>query len=222
MSESNQHIPEEISCDSQVFDLAYHPHANFIAIGEVSGKISIFKLSESDDDENLLLFDNHKHKQSCRGLLFTQDGQSLYSISSDKSILSIDANGKRKFHLKKAHDDAINKIIALNESNIFATGDDSGIIKVWDARTSMNEVMKWSLHEDYISGLTYHEASNTLISVGGDATLCTYDLRNTSESFRSDDQEDELHCVEHLKNGKKVVCGTQEGVLLIFSWGKCK
>ena len=35
-----------------------------------------------------------------------------------------------------------------------------------------------------------------------------------------EDADDELSCVVVLKSGKKVVCGSQLGVLTIFSWGK--
>ena len=35
-----------------------------------------------------------------------------------------------------------------------------------------------------------------------------------------EDADDELSCVVMLKSGKKVVCGSQLGVLTIFSWGQ--
>ena len=35
-----------------------------------------------------------------------------------------------------------------------------------------------------------------------------------------EDADDELSCVMVLKSGKKVVCGSQLGVLTIFSWGQ--
>jgi len=33
-----------------------------------------------------------------------------------------------------AHDEAINSIIHIEDSHIIATGDDDGIVKVWDLR----------------------------------------------------------------------------------------
>ena len=52
-------------------------------------------------------------------------------------------------------------------------------------------------------------------------SLAAYDLRKPNEKNveRSDDQEAEITCIETMKHGKKVVCGTQDGVMLIFSWG---
>ena len=52
--------------------------------------------------------------------------------------------------------------------------------------------------------------------------MAIYDLRKPSEKNveRSDDQEAEITCIETVKHGKKVVCGTQDGVMLFFSWGR--
>lgn len=137
-------IPDEIVCETQIFDICFHPLASYLAVGQVSGAVDVFLISE---DSNAHVLSIHKHKKSCRGLMFSEDGQTLYSISSDKSILAVDASGTKKFHHKKAHDDAINKIVSLGEDNVFATGDDSGVVKVWDVRTSVAEVKRWSLHE---------------------------------------------------------------------------
>jgi hypothetical protein len=105
------------------------------------------------------------------------------------------------------------------EQNTLVTGDDTGIVKLWDLR-SQKEIAKYHLHEDFISSFTYDSDRHTLLSVGGDATLCAYDLRKKNESFRSDDQEAELQCVQIIKGGRKVVCGTQEGVIIVFSWNR--
>jgi WD repeat-containing protein 55 len=78
--------------------------------------------------------------------------------------------------------------------------------------------------QEFISGLAYDADSYNLISVAGDATLCAYDIRQSGTTFRSDEQESEITCVDFIKDNRKVICGTQEGVVLIFSvgrWGDC-
>jgi WD repeat-containing protein 55 len=84
-------------------------------------------------------------------------------------------------------------------------------------------------------------SDNTLLSTSADGTLVVYDLRMTSSSNgnnvnnsnnpshetslpygvlrQSDPQDDELLSLCIMKNGRKVVCGTTEGVLSIFSYG---
>lgn len=53
----------------------------------------------------------------------------------------------------------------------------------------------------------------------GDGRLSVYDLRKNVLAGKSDELDDELLSVSVIKNGKKVVCGSQDGVLVIFSWG---
>jgi hypothetical protein len=50
--------------------------------------------------------------------------------------------------------------------------------------------------------------------------LASYDLKKHSNFQRSDDQEAELSCICLIKHNKKIVCGTQDGVLLVFSVNK--
>jgi WD40 repeat protein len=104
-------------------------------------------------------------------------------------------------------------------------------------------VADWKVHDDYISALQYNEADSneapTLLATSADGSLSVYDLRIVSQSAatclkykstntqqlppgvvrRSDPQDDELLSLCILKHGKKVVCGTAEGVLAIFSYG---
>ena len=107
-------------------------------------------------------------------------------------------------------------------------------------------VADWKLHDDYISAIQHNDAdtdeAHTLLATSADGSLSVYDMRVASQSFamsalkfssqstetqklppgvvrRSDPQDDELLSLCLLKNGKKVVCGTAEGVLSIFSYG---
>ena len=89
-------------------------------------------------------------------------------------------------------------------------------------------VLSWKQSKDYISSFANSEDGNTLLATSADGTLSVFDLRKASTSNvlqnqqavrTSDPQDDELLALTTMKNGKKVVCGTQEGVLAIWSWG---
>jgi WD40 repeat protein len=68
--------------------------------------------------------------------------------------------------------------------------------------------------------MEHTEDESTLLVTSADGSLSVYDLRNQSTAVRkSDNQEDELLSIKLMKNGKKVVCGTGEGVLSVFSYG---
>jgi WD40 repeat protein len=128
----------------------------------------------------------------------------------------------------------------FQQSPTLVTGDDEGGVRVWDERmlgksSSGNSklkrphgcVLSWKENDDYISALEHSDDGHTLLATSADGRLSVFDMRmatsgtNTHQKpFRlSDDQGDELLSVRIMKNGKKVVCGTHEGVLAVFSWG---
>jgi WD repeat-containing protein 55 len=135
-----------------------------------------------------------------------------------------------------------------NSTTILATGDDLGGVRIWDERIRAGAtsapshaassrkgapqgcVLSWKENSDYISDMELSQDGNTLLASSADGRLSIFDLRMAQDpsiktkpdqkSFRlSDDQDDELLSLKIMKNGKKVVCGTQEGVLSVFSWG---
>lgn len=109
---------------------------------------------------------------------------------------------------------------------LLVSGDDGGCIRLWDVRKKGRCVLSWNDHTDYISAFEHNEDGTMLLASSADCTLSAMDLRKAmnpqtrkESARRSDDQEDELLSMTILKNGRKVVCGTQEGVLAVWSWG---
>lgn len=98
------------------------------------------------------------------------------------------------------------------------TGDDDGVIKLWDLRKK-KMCFEWKENEDFISSLTIDEESNLALATGGDGYLSVIHLRRGDLEARSDNVEDELLSLAIIKNKKKVVTGTQSGVLAIWNWG---
>jgi WD40 repeat protein len=102
-------------------------------------------------------------------------------------------------------------------------------------------VLSWKESTDYISALEHSDDGNTLLATSADGTLSVFDIRKASTSNLlqntrnaaggtnnnaangvvrvSDPQDDELLSLLLMKNGRKVVAGTQQGVLAIWSWG---
>jgi WD40 repeat protein len=138
----------------------------------------------------------------------------------------------------------IHEMPAKKTHSLMVTGDEAGGVRLWDPRlcsshgnnnsfksTSSTQkptgcVHSWKQHDDYVSGIEHSSDGNTLVVSSADCTLSVYDLRMASQTQdrekvvrRSDDQEDELLSVKIIKNGRKVVAGTGEGVLNVWSWG---
>ena len=194
-----------------------------LAAGLVSGVVELWSASKEGTHEKRLHID--AHEQSVRCVAFAGDsGKLLCSGSLDKSLLfsDIGANGKEAWKQAGAHDAGLDCATRLSD-NIVATGDEEGDVKIWDIRQKKctSEI---SEHSDIVYSIETYEKKDTktLFSTSGDGTLGVHELRmNGKCSFvrASDDQEDELLSLQVIKGGKKVVVGTQEGILDIWSWG---
>jgi len=218
--DGEEEVPDELECSELVFDLSFHPQADVFACGLVSGAVELYRYGVGHGANTLLMRCEHSSDgSSCRGVQFNADGTLLYTIGADRVLQSLDATGAKTKVFNGAHSDRLSRMFLISE-HILATGDDSGEVKVWDFRTSQGEVMSWHLHEDFVSSLAYSEERSTLLSCAGDATLGVYDLRNPANTARSDDQEAELQCLSIMKGGRKVLAGTQDGVILVFSWDR--
>jgi WD40 repeat protein len=59
----------------------------------------------------------------------------LATGGKDKRLGFVDTNGSIVHIQKKAHDDSISKVFFMNNQNL-VSGDDSGVVKIWDLRFS--------------------------------------------------------------------------------------
>ncbi|KAH7106866.1 WD40 repeat-like protein [Auriculariales sp. MPI-PUGE-AT-0066] len=214
----------DIAVGNQVFDVAFHPSDDVVLAGLLTGQVTATKYNP--DGEHTPLWDIRPTKRSCRGLAFSYDGARIYSVSKDRAIHVLDPNLGTVLEAKlAAHESPINRV-ALAMPNMLATGDDDGIIKLWDTR-NLSEIREYKQHFDFISDFLWLEDKKHLVATSGDGTLSVMDVRaSKTEPFaQSEDQEDELLSIVPIKGGQKVVVGTQLGILSIFNrksgWGDC-
>uniref|UniRef100_A0A0E0EFK9 Uncharacterized protein n=1 Tax=Oryza meridionalis TaxID=40149 RepID=A0A0E0EFK9_9ORYZ len=194
------------------FDLAFHPSSPLVATSLITGELYLFRYAAESQPERL--FAAKAHKESCRAVRFVESGNG----SADCSILASDVEtGKPIARLEDAHENGINRLVCLTETTV-ASGDDEGCIKVWDTR-ERSCCNNFHCHEDYISDMTYVSDSDQILATSGDGTLSVSNLRRNKVKSQSEFSEDELLSVVVMKNGKKVVCGTPSGALLLYSWG---
>ncbi|MEW5309101.1 MAG: hypothetical protein WDW38_001010 [Sanguina aurantia] len=136
---------------------------------------------------------------------FTSDGLQIITGGSDKSINIFDTHtGALVSEYGVAHQDNVSRVFALPAGefgSLVASGDEGGELKLWDLRAGKH-VMVNTKHNDYISGFCHHARERCLLAVSGDGTLSVHDLRQ--------------------RVGKKVVVGSQSGVLNLYSWGYWK
>lgn len=212
----------EINLQSVPFDLDFHPSSPIVATGLINGRLLLHRYSEDSQPKRLLKI--RAHRKSCRAVRFVNSGSAILTASPDCSILATDVeSGTEIIRFKKAHGAAVNRLVNLTETTI-ASGDDGGCIKVWDTR-QRSCCNTFDADEDlvseptFISDMTYVPDSMQLLASSGDGTLSVCSLRKNKVQHRSEFAEDALLSVVTMKNGRKVVCGTESGALLLYSWG---
>ncbi|KAJ6867313.1 WD repeat-containing protein 55-like [Populus alba x Populus x berolinensis] len=206
----------EIDLGKVPFTMDFHPSDNLVTAGLITGDLHLYRFNADSSPQRLL--EIHAHSESCRAARFINDGHAIITGSSDRSILATDLEtGSPIARLENAHEDAIFSLINLTESTV-ATGDDQGCVKVWDTR-QRSCCNSFNVHDDYVSDMTFASDSMKLLSTSGDGTLSVCNLRTNKIQSQSEFSEEELLSVVIMKNGRKVICGTQNGTLLLYSWG---
>ncbi|KAG9457660.1 hypothetical protein H6P81_002168 [Aristolochia fimbriata] len=209
----------EVNLGKIPFDVDFHPSSSLVAAGLISGDLLLYRYAEDSLPQRL--WNVHAHDESCRAVRFVDSGRTLVTASPDCSILATDVEtGKTVARLEDAHGAALSRLINLAETT-FASGDDDGCIKVWDTRlrTCCNTFIA---HEEYVSDMSFVSDSMQLLGTSGDGTLSICNLRKNKVQSRSEFSEDELLSIVVMKNGRKVVCGSQTGALFLYSWGYFK
>ncbi|KAG2452850.1 hypothetical protein HYH02_002195 [Chlamydomonas schloesseri] len=168
--------------------------------------------------------DDEDEAPSCRAVCFMPGGGGhdwLLAGYSDKAVRAYDVStGKIVHEYGCEHDQQVSRVYGLECSpGVFASGDEEGLVLLWDSRAA-KPIYRYTQHTDYITDMTLHAKDQCLVVTSGDATLSVHDLRKRKARARSeDDNDDELLSCCCVKGGKKVVAGTQSGVLHLYSWG---
>lgn len=176
-SKTLKHEPPDVYLDEHIMDVKFSPVANVLALGQITGEVRVYTYNEKQNKE-MLKFDYHT--ESCRQVVFSPDGNLLYTSSSDGSI-GVVSNGKLEGRLVAAHPSPINSLIHIENNTILASGDDDGMIKIWDLRQAgsqgMGCVMKIEEHEGTVMDLKTNDSGKLLLSASSDGHLGVFDLR---------------------------------------------
>lgn len=133
-------------------DMQLSPTANVVALAQVTGHVRVYSYSETETKEQMT-FDYHE--DSCRAIEFSPDGNMIYTGSKDMSLAVI-TNGNMAGRILEAHPCPIHCIRHIENGNILATGDDDGLIRIWDLRAAPKGkkhaiAMEFNDHEGTVS-----------------------------------------------------------------------
>ena len=200
--------PPDIYLDNHIMDLRFSPVANVLALGQVTGEVRVYSYREKETKQQLHF---QYHQESCRQVVFSPDGNMLYTSSSDGSI-GVVSNGVLEGRLMKAHPCPINTLMHIENNVVIASGDDDGLIKIWDLRLAGQKkacVMELNEHNGTVMDMKMNDEGNMLLSCANDGHLGVFDLRKGGELYAmSDNFEEDLTALVICKYGKKVLVST--------------
>ncbi|CAH1391661.1 unnamed protein product [Nezara viridula] len=203
-----------IKSDDLFTNLSFHPSMDLITVSCLSGNIEIYSYAV---EENTLKGTIEAHTKACRAVEFSDDGTTIYSVGKDKNIVISDLERlDMKMFIDNAHHVALTTIIAPDD-NILSTGDEEGVIKIWDTRFSQTPTMKFHDLQDYVSCITSKD-SYKIACTSGDGTLTSYDLRTKKKLQQSAPFETDLTCCTSTRSNTMIVCGTMTGQFLFYKW----
>ncbi|XP_068133908.1 WD repeat-containing protein 55 isoform X2 [Hyperolius riggenbachi] len=208
--------PSDITFEAAVNTISFHPTRDIMAAGDIDGDVFVYSYSCAEEG-NVELWSSGHHLKSCRDSAFSSDGQQLFTVSKDKSIHILNVEeGKLVKRITKAHDCALNSLLVIDE-NLFATGDESGMLKVWDLRRG-TAFMEMKNHEEYISDMVIDQNKKILLTASGDGTMGVFNIKRRRFELLSEYQSGDLTSLSIMKRGKKVACGSSEGTIYLFNW----
>ena len=205
--------------DKKIYDIQFYNETTLTS-GDVSGdinyysidteciarKINSISLSESVEDPSSVFAINHS------------DNLTLAGLSNGEAVLMNNSNIAHRYQVKEKDEEiSVSKIQFINE-NLFAAGDNEGKVSIFDIRTNKKIISLKEQVEEITQLAHCEEHEHFLLSSSIDGSLAVYDLRKHSLYALSDCIEEEINCMQIMKGGNKVVCGTGEGNIAIFNW----
>jgi len=210
----SRNAPPDIKLSEMVTDISFHPESHVIAVANIDGDISLFKYN---NDKNVLQKKLKVHKKTVRAIEFDSDGRHLFSAAKDKSLKVLDVEIQEiKYKMLKCHDSALYSVKPIDE-NLCVTGDEDGVVKLWDLRTCKS-VMECRKFDEFVSSFAVSDDGKTLVAGSGEGTIQSFNLRGRRPDIQSEVYKGEMNCLGTVKSGTKLVAGSSSGTLYMFNW----
>lgn len=196
---------------------------NLLCTCDIGSNINYYSITK-DDTGNTLTYtktDSIKLKGSS---IFSIDYKADMTLAGmeDGSISIFKHNKPIYSSIPKENEnqDSISKCRFITE-NLFAIGEGSGRVVLYDirAKPKSKPIATFKEQGEEITDVAYSDSREEyLLSSSIDGTLCVYDIRKMKLYALSDCIEEEINCLQIVKDGAKVACGTGEGNIALFNW----
>jgi len=155
----------------EVLTLKFSPNGSCLASGSSDESILVWRVSSLECENHMML---KGHRNSITEIQWTEDGENIVSCSPDYSVRIWDA-WKGELKRKMKHDSIVNSCFPAKKSNIIVSGDDEGIVNIWDSRVKLPVL---SMFDPFpITAVSFSEDEHTIYCGGVDNSIKVWDLR---------------------------------------------
>ncbi|SPO06160.1 related to WD repeat-containing protein jip5 [Cephalotrichum gorgonifer] len=203
---------------------ALHPTEPIVTVGLYNGRVQSFRLpatgrpSVDDMAKGTIetLWETRRHKQGCRALGYTPDGNAMFSAGADGFVKHFESRTGRvisKLNIPTYHNAPDHpSILHALDANHLLLGCDSGALHVFDVRANglaSRPARTTNPHGDCVSSINPVQAfedeyllkpasgpPRQFVTTGG-STIAVSDIR-TDKVVESEDQEDDLLCATYV------------------------
>ncbi|XP_033201409.1 WD repeat-containing protein 55 homolog [Bombus vancouverensis nearcticus] len=214
----NTNHPPPIKTEDHVVDICFHPNSNMMAVADIAGDVYLFKYNNTETD---LISTLELHLKACRDIEFNDSGTTLFSTAKDLCVMLTDLETEKLIRLyENAHEKPIYTMTVIGE-HMFATGDDDGVVKMWDLRQRENKpIFSLKKMEDYVSAIVTNKEGKYLVCASGDGCLTTFNIPGKKLHVQSEEYQEELTCLGLFKYETKILVGTGKGKMYVYNWGE--
>ncbi|XP_066590244.1 WD repeat-containing protein 55 homolog [Prorops nasuta] len=214
--ELHRNHPPTITVEDFVVDICFHPEEDLITLANIVGDVLLYKYN---NDETTLVSTLELHLKACRCIKFSNDGKTLFSTAKDLSIMLTDLETEKlKRVYEEAHEQPVYSMTIIGE-NTFATGDDDGVVKLWDLRQQGSQpIFSIKKMEDYVSDMITNNEGKYLVCSSGDGSLTSFNLPAKKVHIQSIEYDEELTCLGLFKSERKLLTASSKGAMYVFNW----
>ncbi|MBL3561601.1 NB-ARC domain-containing protein [Rhodovulum sulfidophilum] len=189
----------------QVQSVAWNPEGDLVVSGAGAGDQSV-RLWDIEGQQQLRILG--KHKERVRWVTFDRSGESVVSVSHDKSFGLWALDGDEVRFLEGQHPTAILTVDVHHSKGLIATASQDRFLRVFDLATG-NLDCKIEAHNRWLKGAFWHPTEDWIVTASDDETVSIWRHR--------DHDLEHLRTIEGFTNGARSAAFSPDGRKLVVA-----
>lgn len=159
----------------EIYTGRFHPSGNWMASAGMERLIYLWEVYGECANVSIMT----GHTGAILQLVFSEDGDTIFTASTDKTIGVFDTMTGQRLKRMKGHNGMVNSVnAARNDRPFIVSGGDDSTVKVWDRR-QRNPVHNFN-NNFQVTAVVLSQDSQQVISGGIDNDIKIWDLRKAS------------------------------------------